>query len=145
MIDDLANQTTLASRPPLPELGERRRLKVARIALWSLGALALLTACVLLLRRHENAVKAAATARPTAGIAVAAAYYEDKLGARPSQMYYSGIGAGGNSTAEDFARWIDEPQLTVVDLAPRPETGAATPLGNLLTLAGVNGALAGAA
>lgn len=79
------------------------------------------------------------------GIAVAAAYYEDKLGARPSQMYYSGIGAGGNSTAEDFARWIDEPQLTVVDLAPRPETGAATPLGNLLTLAGVNGALAGAA
>ena len=67
MIDDLANQTTLASRPPLPELGERRRLKVARIALWSLGALALLTACVLLLRRHENAVKAAATARPKPG------------------------------------------------------------------------------
>jgi len=73
LIDDLANQTTLASRPPLPELGERRRLNVARIALWSLGALALLTACVLLLRHHENAVKAAATARPTAGIAVAAA------------------------------------------------------------------------
>jgi hypothetical protein len=26
-----------------------------------------------------------------------------------------GIGAGGNSAAEDFARWIDDPELTVVD------------------------------
>ncbi len=79
------------------------------------------------------------------GIAVAAAYFEDKLGVRPRLLYFAGIGAGGNSTAEDFARWISDPELTVVDLAPRPETGAATPLGNLLTLAGVAGALAGAA
>jgi hypothetical protein len=34
--------------------------------------------------------------------------------------------------------------MTIIDLAPRPETGAATPLGNLVTLAGVTGALAGA-
>jgi hypothetical protein len=60
-------------------------------------------------------------------------------------LYYAGIGAGGASAAEDFARWIDNPELSVVDLAPRPETGAATPLGNLLSLAGVVGALAGAA
>jgi type IV pilus assembly protein PilM len=79
------------------------------------------------------------------GIAVAAAYFEDKLGARPTQLYYAGVGAGGNNAAADFARWINEPQMTVVDLAPRPETGAATPLGNILTLAGVAGALAGAA
>jgi type IV pilus assembly protein PilM len=79
------------------------------------------------------------------GIAVAAAYYEDKVGARPRLLYYAGIGAGGASAAEDFARWIDNPELSVVDLAPRPETGAATPLGNLLSLAGVVGALAGAA
>ena len=79
------------------------------------------------------------------GIAVAAAYYEDKLGARPKLLHYAGIGAGGNSTAEQFARWIDVPELTVTDLAPRPETGAATSLGNLLSLAGVVGALAGAA
>jgi type IV pilus assembly protein PilM len=78
------------------------------------------------------------------GIAVAAAYYEDKLGARPRLLYYAGIGAGGNSTAEDFARWIDDPGLAVADLAPLPETGAATPLGNLMSLAGVVGALAGA-
>jgi type IV pilus assembly protein PilM len=78
------------------------------------------------------------------GVSVAAAYYEDKLGARPRLLYYAGIGAGGNSAAEDFAGWINDPGLTVVDLAPRPETGAATPLGNLVTLAGVTGALAGA-
>jgi type IV pilus assembly protein PilM len=78
------------------------------------------------------------------GIAVAAAYYEDKLGVRPRLLYYAGIGAGGNSSAEDFARWIDDPELTVADLAPLPETGAATPLGNLMSLAGVVGALAGA-
>jgi type IV pilus assembly protein PilM len=84
------------------------------------------------------------------GISVAAAYFEDKLGVRPRLLYYAGIGAGGNSAAEDFARWIfspnssDDPAMTVVDIAPRPETGAATPLGNLVTLAGVTGALAGA-
>jgi len=78
------------------------------------------------------------------GIAVAAAYYEDKLGERPRMLYYAGIGAGGPNAAEDFARWLDDPQLTVTSLAPRPETGAATTLGNL-SLAGVTGALAGAA
>jgi len=78
------------------------------------------------------------------GVSVAAAYFEDKLGARPRLLYYAGIGAGGNSTAEDFARWIDDPELAVADLAPLPETGAATPLGNLMSLAGVVGALAGA-
>lgn len=86
------------------------------------------------------------------GIAVAAAYFEDKVGARPRVLHFAGIGAGmglgGGSAAEDFARWIFPPgdtELTVVDLTPRPETGAATPLGNVLTLAGVAGALAGAA
>ncbi len=78
------------------------------------------------------------------GIAVASAYYEDKLGARPRQLHYAGIGGSSQSAAQDFARWIDNPELTVTDLAPRPETGAATALGNL-SLAGLAGALAGAA
>ena len=78
------------------------------------------------------------------GIAVAAAYYEDKLSARPQFLYYSGTGAGGDGTAEEFSQWIGDADLTVADLAPRPETGAATPLGNLASLAGVIGALAGA-
>jgi type IV pilus assembly protein PilM len=116
----------------------------------NLGALALTTSVTqgqdLLLYRtldlpEESTQRLAEVQR---GIAVAAAYYEDKLGVRPRLLYYAGIGAGGNSTAEDFARWIDDPELTVADLAPLPETGAATPLGNLMSLAGVVGALAGA-
>lgn len=83
------------------------------------------------------------------GIAVAAAFYEDKLGARPQMLHFAGIGAAigtsSDNVAEEFSRWIDDPELAVHDLAPRPETGAATPLGNLVSLAGVVGALAGAA
>ena len=72
------------------------------------------------------------------GIAVAAAYYEDKLQAKPARLHYSGI-----SGAREFGRWVADPTLTVVDLAPRPETGAATSLG-VTSVAGVSGALAGA-
>lgn len=77
------------------------------------------------------------------GVSVAAAYFEDKLGAPPRFLYYAGIGVGGNCAAEDFAYWINNSELTVVDLAPKPQTGAATPLGNVVSLAGVSGALAG--
>ncbi len=85
------------------------------------------------------------------GIAVAAAYYEDKLGARPSRLHFS-----GNYGAGEFARWIDDPSLAVVDLAQRPETGAVTtlhptdkdlsvgtPALGSTSIAGVAGALAG--
>lgn len=72
-------------------------------------------------------------------IAVAAAYFEDKLSVRPATLLYAGRG-----TAGDFARWIGETEMAVVDLAPRPETGAATALGNV-SLSGVAGALAGVA
>ncbi|MGA2276672.1 MAG: hypothetical protein ABSG00_03635 [Terracidiphilus sp.] len=116
----------------------------------NLGALALTTAIThgqdLLLYRtldlpEEPALRLREVQR---GVAVAAAYFEDKLGFRPRLMYCAGIGAGGAGAAEDFAQWIDDPELAVADLAPRPETGAATPLGNVVSLAGVMGALAGA-
>jgi type IV pilus assembly protein PilM len=71
------------------------------------------------------------------GIAVASAYYEDKLSVRARSLHYAGSYEG-----VEFARWIDDPELTVVDLAPRPETGAVTALGNT-SIAGVTGALAG--
>jgi type IV pilus assembly protein PilM len=70
------------------------------------------------------------------GIAVAAAYYEDKLQARPTRLLYSGDGG-----AEGFARWIDAPDLAVMELAPYPETGALTSLGEM-SIAAVAGALA---
>ena len=72
------------------------------------------------------------------GIAVAAAYYEDKLQLKPSQLYYAGPGG-----AFDFGQWLENLELTTEDLAPRPETGAVTPLGST-NIAGVAGALAGA-
>jgi type IV pilus assembly protein PilM len=72
------------------------------------------------------------------GIAVAAAYFEDKLQAPALQLHY----AGCYETSE-FASWIDIPELTVVDLAARPETGAMTSLGHA-SIASVAGALAGA-
>ncbi len=71
------------------------------------------------------------------GIAVAAAYYEDKLQLRPRKLYFAGSGG-----AIDFGRWLDDPEMTVIDLAPRPETGMATAMGDI-SIAGVAGALAG--
>jgi type IV pilus assembly protein PilM len=72
------------------------------------------------------------------GIAVAAAYYEDKLGVRARRLHYA-----GNCESDEFAGWINDPELTLADLAPRPETGTVTALGNT-SIAGVAGALAGA-
>lgn len=71
-------------------------------------------------------------------IAVAAAYFEDKLGARSRWLHYAGLGS-----AEDFSRWIKDPEMTVVELAPRSETGAAPSL-KRVSVAGVAGALMGA-
>lgn len=70
-------------------------------------------------------------------IAVAAAYFEDKLQVKPRQVYFTGVGR-----VEDFGRAIVDPEMTVTDLAPMPETGAANALG-VLSIAGVAGALAG--
>jgi type IV pilus assembly protein PilM len=78
------------------------------------------------------------------GVAVAAAYYEDKLGAPPTQLHFAGhIGSSEEAGSEGFATWIDDPELNVVDLAAHPATGATTSLGSA-SIAGVNGALAGA-
>ncbi len=71
-------------------------------------------------------------------IAVAAAYYEDKLGARPRQLHYTGIQKAGA-----FANTIGDPELTVVEWTPHPESGATTALPQT-SFAGVAGALAGA-
>jgi type IV pilus assembly protein PilM len=71
-------------------------------------------------------------------IAVAAAYFEDKLGSRPRQLHYAGI-----QQAAEFARAIGDPELTVVEWMPRPGSGVMTTLPQT-SLAGVAGALAGA-
>jgi type IV pilus assembly protein PilM len=72
-------------------------------------------------------------------IAVAAAYFEDKLGARPRRLHYAGI-----FKPEDFARMVADPELTIVEWAPCPDEGAMSALPQV-NYAGVAGALAGAA
>ena len=68
------------------------------------------------------------------GIAVAAAYYEDKVGTRPAELHYS-----GRESRMEFARWVGDAELRVVDLVERP---MGLPMGRA-SAAGVAGALAG--
>lgn len=72
-------------------------------------------------------------------VAVAMAYFEDKLGHRPRKLHYAGAVPSG-----DFARAVNDPELEVVEVAPTPATGAITTVGPL-GFAGISGALAGVA
>jgi type IV pilus assembly protein PilM len=76
------------------------------------------------------------------GVAVAAAYYEDKLGAPPLRLHFAGSTGAADEGSEGFARWLEDPVLEIVDLATRPLTGTVTPLGTA-SVASVTGALAG--
>jgi type IV pilus assembly protein PilM len=71
-------------------------------------------------------------------IAVAAAYFEDKLGAPPRRLYYAGI-----ESLVQFAESIGNPEIAIAEWAERPEEGAVTSLPQT-SFAGVAGALAGA-
>jgi type IV pilus assembly protein PilM len=70
-------------------------------------------------------------------VAVAAAWFEDKLSRRPEKLHYAGAVA-----AHEFARAIEDSALEVVEIAPAPESGAMTTLGPI-GFAGIAGALAG--
>ena len=50
-------------------------------------------------------------------IAVAAAYFEDKLGARPRRLHYAGIETGRRVRAAGSS----DPELDVMEWAPRPD------------------------
>jgi len=69
-------------------------------------------------------------------IAVAAAYYEDKLGAPPRALHYT-----GNRDAREFAGWLGDSALAVMALSEPPTSGVLTPLGHG-NIAAVAGALA---
>ena len=81
---------------------------------------------------------AARAAEIQRSIAVAAAYYEDKLVARPRKIHYA-----GTQNADEFSRLVADPELTVVDMVPNTGLGATTALGPL-SIAAISGALAGA-
>lgn len=85
---------------------------------------------------EDNAARIAEVQR---SIAVAAAWFEDKVGSTPRQLHYAGA-----VPAADFARALADANLDVVEIAPTPATGAATTLGPI-GFAGVAGALTGVA
>jgi len=70
-------------------------------------------------------------------IAVAAAYFEDKLQVRPTRLLYSGM-----LPVRDFAEQLDDAEFAIGELVPRPEIGMVSAMGQH-PLAGVTGALAG--
>ena len=70
-------------------------------------------------------------------VAVAAAFYEDRLQVRPTRLLYSGV-----LTARDFALMLDDAELAVGEIVPRPETGMVSAIGEH-SVAGVTGALVG--
>jgi type IV pilus assembly protein PilM len=85
---------------------------------------------------QDNAARVAEVQR---SVAVAAAYFEDKLGQRPTRLHYAGA-----VPSRDFARAVTDAALEVVELSPTPATGATTAPGPI-GFAGVSGALAGVA
>jgi len=78
---------------------------------------------------------AARVAEVQRSVAVAAAYFEDKLSSPAREVHYAGA-----VDAREFSRAIEDAQLTVLEVAPAPSTGATTTLGPI-GFAGVMGAL----
>ena len=78
---------------------------------------------------------AARVAEVQRSVAVAAAYFEDKLNAPPRVVHYAGA-----VDAREFSRAISDAQLTVLEVAPTPTSGTTTALGPI-GFAGVMGAL----
>jgi type IV pilus assembly protein PilM len=72
-------------------------------------------------------------------VAVAVAWFEDKLSRRPEKLHYAGA-----VPAREFAWAIADSGLDVVEIAPSPESGALTTIGTI-GFAGITGALAGVA
>jgi len=70
-------------------------------------------------------------------IAVAAAFFEDKLQVRPQRLLYSGV-----LSAHEFAEMLDDEEIKVGEVVPRPDSGLVTSLGNR-SVAEVTGVLMG--
>jgi len=70
-------------------------------------------------------------------IAVAGAFYEDKLHFVPHRVLYAGV-----LPVREFADLVDDPALAVGEAVPYPETGMASAMGRA-SVAAVTGALAG--
>lgn len=70
-------------------------------------------------------------------IAVAAAFYEDKLQIRPHRVLYAGV-----LPVREFVELLDDAELAVGEVVPQPATGMVSAIGRA-SVAAVTGALAG--
>ena len=70
-------------------------------------------------------------------IAVAGAFFEDRLQVRPHRLLYSGV-----LSARDFAELVDDPAMAVGEVVARPTVGMASAMGQH-SVAAVTGALVG--
>ncbi len=70
-------------------------------------------------------------------IAVAGAYYEDKIAARAQTLHYA-----GTVRADEFAELMGDPELKVVEMSPHPDLGMTTSM-RAVSFAGITGALTG--
>jgi len=70
-------------------------------------------------------------------IAVAAAYFEDRLQVRPHRVLYSGM-----LPVREFAELVDDPAMAIGEAVPKPDVGMISAMGQY-SVAGVTGALAG--
>jgi type IV pilus assembly protein PilM len=70
-------------------------------------------------------------------IAVAAAFFEDRLQVRPHRILYAGV-----LPVHEFAELVDDPALAVGEVVTRPGIGTASAMGQH-SVAGVTGALMG--
>ena len=70
-------------------------------------------------------------------IAVAAAFFEDRLQVRPHRLLYSGV-----LPVREFAELVDDPAMAIGEAVARPAVGVVSTMGHA-SLAGVTGALMG--
>jgi type IV pilus assembly protein PilM len=93
---------------------------------------------ILLYRTVELPLEAdAQQAEVQRSIAVAAAFFEDRLQIAPHRLLYSGVLA-----AKDFALMLEDAEMAIGEVVPRPETGMTSTVGEH-SVAAVTGALVG--
>ena len=127
-----------ASLAALAAIDSQEAVLVANLSARSLTTSIVLGSDILLYRTVELPEDADAhKGELQRAIAVAAAFFEDRLQVRPHRVLYSGM-----LPAREFAELVADPALAVGEVVPRPDVGMISTMGQH-SVAGVTGALAG--
>ncbi len=127
-----------ASLAVLAAIDSQEALLVANLSARTLTTSIVSGNDVLLYRTVELPVEEAARqGEIQRAIAVASAFYEDKLHFRPHRVLYAGV-----LPVREFVDLVDDAELAVGEAVPHPMTGMVSAMGNA-SVAAVTGALAG--